>query len=119
VQYQLQVLSQALEKVLVQARALLQAVPQERVQAQVRVELLLRALERVQQQALAVEVLLQEEEEALLEQAQAQVQAQVQQRVQAAEQARAVELVAQELELAEVPPQAGLAVLQVQVQEQE
>jgi hypothetical protein len=30
-----------------------------------------------------------------------------------------VELVAQELELAEVPPQAGLAVLQVQVQEQE
>jgi hypothetical protein len=79
------------------------------------VELLLRALERVQQQALAVEVLLQEEEEALLE----QVLAQAQQRVQAAEKARAVELVAQELELAEVPLQVGLKVQQVLVQEQE
>jgi hypothetical protein len=113
VQYQLQVLSQALEKVLLQARALLQAVPQERVQAQVRVELLLRALERVQQQALAVEFLLEEEEEVLQRQAQALA------RARAAEQARAVELVAQELELVEVPPQVGLAVLQVRVQELE
>ena len=110
-EYQLQVLSQDLEKVLVQARSLLQAVPEERVQTQVRVEFLLRALEQVQQQAVAVEFLLEEEEKFL--------QRQAQELAQLREQARAVELVAQELELVEVPPQEGLTVLRVQVQEVE
>jgi hypothetical protein len=72
-------------------------------------------LERVQRQALAVEVFLLEEEKFLQERGQELAQ----RRALAAEKARAVELVAQELELAEVPPQEGLAVLQVQVQEQE
>jgi hypothetical protein len=114
VQYQLQVLSQALEKVLVQVRALLQAVPQE-YQSAIRVEILLQETERLQRQALAVEVHLLEEEQFL----QRQAQEQAQRRVQAGEQARAVELVAQELELVEVPPQVGLEVLQVRVQELE
>lgn len=114
-QYQLQVLSQALEKVLAQARALLQAVPQGLPQSQLRAEILVQELERVQRQALAVEVFLLEEEQLLQE----QVQEQAQRRALAAEKARAVELVAQELELAEVPPQVGLTVLQVQVQELE
>jgi N-acetylglutamate synthase-like GNAT family acetyltransferase len=114
-EYQLQVLSQDLEKVQVQARALLQAVPQERVQSRLRVEILLRALEAVQRQAQAVEVFLLEEEEFLQQRGQELAR----RRAQAAEQARAVELVAQELELAEVPPQVGLEVLQVQVQELE
>jgi hypothetical protein len=72
-------------------------------------------LERVQRQALAVEVFLLEEEQLLQERGQELAQ----RRALAAEKARAVELVAQELELVEVPPQEGLAVLQVQVQEQE
>jgi hypothetical protein len=98
-------LAQVLRLAQAKAQVLLRAVPQEQVVQEEQAVLLLQEVEKVLRQAVAFQQLALQE----LEQAAPQVTAQ----------AVAVELVAQELELVEVPPQGGLEVLQVLVQEQE